>query len=414
MEAQVGDRSVHEIRHDFPVLQRVHSGRPLAYLDNAATTQKPWDVIRAVERFYWMSNANVHRALYEIAGEATELYEKARDRVRALLNARSRSEIVFTRGTTESINLVAWAWGMENLREGDEILLTEMEHHSNLIPWQLLARRKGCGMKFIPFDSRGMLELEGLDGLLTDRTRLVSLAHMSNVFGTVNDVARIARAAHQHGAVVLVDAAQSLPHCAVDVQALDCDFLAFSGHKLYGPTGTGVLYGKETLLDAMPPFMGGGEMISAVSLESATWNELPHKFEAGTPNIAGIIGLGAAIEYVESLGMRRIGEYEGTLAARLVEQLERTDGVTVYGAPLHRGSLASFSIDGIHPHDAAQFLDTRGIAVRAGHHCAQPLMRKLGVPASLRASLSFYNTEDEIERLAAGITATREFFGNGI
>ncbi len=411
---RVGQRQVSSIRRDFPLLspgaEASAAASGLAYLDNASTTQKPRAVLNALQDFYERNNANVHRAIYALGQDATEAYERARETVRRFLGARDCSEVVFTRGTTESINLVAATWARQNLQAGDQILLTEMEHHSNLIPWQLVAREKGAELTFLPFNAAGELDWQALDRVWTDRVRLVAAVHMSNVFGTVNDVARMGRLAHERGALILVDGAQSAAHMAVDVRELGCDFFAFSGHKVYGPTGIGALYGKQEHLLGMPPFMSGGEMIGSVWLDRATWNSLPYKFEAGTPNVAGAVGLGAALDYVTALGLPAVAEYEGKLTAYALERLAEVPELTLYGSAAHRGAVISFNLGDIHAHDVAQFLDSRGIAVRAGHHCAQPLMRKLGVPATTRASLSFYNTPREVDRLVEALGQARGFF----
>lgn len=412
--ARVGKRAVASIRRDFPILSRTFRGKPLVYLDNAATTQKPAAVINALREYYRQSNANVHRALYALAEEATAAYEAARTKVQRFLGARSPREIVFTRGTTEAINLVAQSWGRANLKAGDEILLTEMEHHSNLVPWQLLAAEKGLRLRFVPFDARGALEIGLLDELWSDRVRLVSLVHVSNVFGTINDVASVIRYAHERGVPVVLDAAQSVPHMPVDVQALDCDFLACSGHKMCGPMGIGALYGRERLLEQMPPYQGGGEMISAVWLDHATWNDLPHKFEAGTPNVGDAVALGAAVDYLAEVGVAAIRAYEEQLTAAALEALRGVPQVRVYGEAPQRGGVISFNLGDIHAHDVAQFLDREGVAVRAGHHCAHPVMRKLGVPATTRASFYFYNTADEVEILASSLRKAQEFFHHGL
>ncbi len=402
------------VRHEFPILGREVRGNPLVYLDNAATTQKPGSVIEAMRRYYERSNANVHRGLHALSEEATAAYEDSRRKVQRFINAGSPVEIIFTRGTTESINLVAASWGRSQLRAGDEILLTEMEHHSNLIPWQLLAREKNCTLRFIPFLEDGSLDLDALPRLWSERTRLVSLVHVSNVFGTINPLRKIIEFAHKRDVPVLVDSAQGVPHLPVDVQALDCDFLAFSGHKIYGPMGIGVLYAKEQLLEKMPPFMGGGEMIRAVWLDHATWSELPYKFEAGTPNVAGAVGLGAALDYIGDLGLEGIASYETELIMYALESLQKIPNLTLYGPTRQRAAVMAFNLGEIHPHDVAQFLDQEGIAVRAGHHCAQPLMRKLDVPATVRASFSFYNIAPEIDRLAEALNKTEEFFQHGL
>lgn len=408
----VGTRSVADIRTDFPILERVPPGskNPIAYLDNSATTQKPRSVVEALDRFYLETNANVHRALYRMGEEATAAFEEARRKVQRFVNAASPREIVYTHGTTEGINLVAYSWGRANIHEGDEILLTEMEHHSNLIPWQLLARERGATLRFIPFREDGSLDIDSVDRLVTERTRLVAVVHLSNVLGTINDVRRIVEVAHESGIPVLVDGAQSVPHIPVDVQALDCDFLAFSGHKMCGPTGVGILYGKERLLEEMPPFLGGGEMIEAVWLDHATWNELPYKFEAGTQPIAEAVGLGAAVDYLSGLGLENVARYERELTAYTEERLEKVPGITLYGRAAGRAGVFSFNIEGMHSHDVAQFLDTEGICVRSGHHCAHPVMRKLDITSTARASLYFYNNREEIDRLGDALDRAKEFF----
>jgi len=380
------------------------------YLDNAATTHKPEAVLEALGGFYRNSNANVHRSLHTLGEEATAAYEQSRETVRRFLNAASIAEIVFTRGTTEAINLVAHSWGGAALRPGDEILLTEIEHHSNLVPWQLAAASAGAVLRFVPVDGEGRLRLEELEGLWSERTRLAAVTHVSNVFGTTTDVRRLAEYAHARGVPVLVDSAQGVPHLRVDVRELDCDFLAFSGHKIYGPMGIGVLYGREELLDAMPPYQGGGEMIRSVWPERATWNELPYKFEAGTPNVAAAVGLQAALEYVTALGPDEIRHYEEQLADYARHRLAEVPGLVLHGPRRGGGTVISFTFPDLHPHDVAQVLDRHGVAVRAGHHCAQPLMRKLGLAATLRASVAFYNTPEEIDRLIAALGAAREFF----
>jgi cysteine desulfurase/selenocysteine lyase len=406
--------SLERIRGDFPILARRigqgESSLPLVYLDNAATTQKPRRVIDAIAGYYERYNANVHRSLHTLGEEATEAYERARRAVASFIGARDPEEVVFTRGTTEAINLVAGSWGRASIGRGDRILLTEMEHHSNLVPWQLLAAERGAELAFIPFDSSGSLELDALDSLLGERTRLVSLTLVSNVFGTVNDVRRVARLAHSRGAVVLVDAAQAVPHRGVDVEDLGCDFLAFSGHKTYGPMGIGALWGRKRLLEAMPPYMGGGEMIRSVWLDHATWNDPPGRFEAGTPNVEGAVGLEAAIGYLHELGMPEIARHEYAVIAHALEILGDVPGLRIHGTAPERAGVVSFSLEGIHPHDLAQYLDSRGIAIRAGHHCAQPLMRKLGVPATARASFALYSTAAEVDELGAALRAALRYF----
>jgi cysteine desulfurase / selenocysteine lyase len=404
------------IRGDFPILSRTfrrgEEEIPLVYLDNAATTQKPRAVIDAIVGYYERTNANVHRSLHTLGEEATEAYEASRRRVAAFIGARSASEVVFTRGTTESLNLVAASLGKWKVGRGDRILLTEMEHHSNLVPWQLAAAERGAELAFIPFDSQGRLELDGLEALLGERTRIVSLTMVSNVFGTVNDVRRVAALAHRHGALVVVDAAQAVPHVGVDVAALDCDFLAFSGHKVYGPMGIGALWGREHLLEEMPPWMGGGEMIRSVWLDHATWNDPPYKLEAGTPNVEGAVGLAAALDYVGAVGVDAIEAHEADLARHALASLGAVPGLRIHGPASDRAGVVSFELEGVHPHDLAQFLDGRGIAIRAGHHCAQPLMRKLGVPALARASFALYTTRGEIDELARGVREAVRYFSH--
>jgi len=401
-----------DLRADFPILERVVHGHPLIYLDSAATAQKPRQVIEALCRFYESSNANVHRSIHTLGEEATALYEAARDRVQGFIHARRREEIVFTRNTTEAINLVARSWGAVHLQPGDEILLTELEHHSNLIPWQLLAQSKGLTLRFLPVTDDGYLDLGGLPRLLTKRTKLVALAHQSNVLGTILPVRMIVDAAHGVGARVLVDAAQSVPHMGVDVSALEADFVVFSAHKMLGPMGIGVLWARWEELSRMEPFLGGGEMIREVWLDHATWNDLPWRFEAGTPNVAGAVGLTAAIAYLERVGMGAIREHEQALTALALDALRSEPGVILYGplSAADKGGVIAFNLEGIHPHDVTQALDQEGIAVRGGHHCAMPLMRRLGVPGTARASFYLYNTEAEIEALVAGLAHVRRLF----
>lgn len=393
------------IRKDFPILGRTIQGKPLIYLDSAATSQKPHQVIERITTYYERSNANVHRSVHVLGEEATALYENARDTVCRFIHAPCREGIIFTRGTTEAINLVAYSWGRAHVREGDEILLTEMEHHSNLIPWQLLAQEKRARLVFLEIGEDGRLRIDQLGTLLTKKTRLVAVMQASNVLGTINPVRFIVEKAHAVGAVVLVDAAQAVPHMPIDVQELGCDFLAFSGHKMLGPTGIGVLFGKPELLEEMPPFLGGGEMIREVWVDRATWNHLPWKFEAGTPDVAEAIGLGAAIEYLEDLGMEAILAHGRTLVRDALLAMSQLEGVTVYGPHVanERVPLVAFNCRGIHPHDLAAALDEEGIAVRAGHHCAQPLMRRLGVAGTARASFYLYNTSSEVQTFAQGV-----------
>jgi len=415
---RIGDRGVAEVRRDFPILRRLVAGsggepRPLVYLDNAATTQKPQVVIEALSGFYRSINANVHRSLHTLGEEATAAYEDSRETVRSFLNARRAAEIVFTRGTTEAINLVAHSWGRTHLAAGDEILLTEMEHHSNLIPWQLVAAERGARLRFLPVDPEGHLDPEELDRHWSDRVRLVAVTHVSNVFGTTTDVRGLAELAHARGVPILIDGAQSVPHLPVDVQELGCDFLAISGHKVYGPMGAGVLYGREELLEGMPPYQGGGEMIRAVWPERATWNDLPYKFEAGTPDVAAAVGLRTALGYLAKLGRENVRRYEEALAAYARERLAEVPGLAIHGPQHGGGPVISFTFPDLHPHDVAQVLDWRGVAARAGHHCAQPLMRKLGLPATVRVSLAFYNTPEEIDRLVQALAAVRRVLAPG-
>ena len=400
-----------QVRRDFPIFSQKMHGKPLVYLDSAATSQKPRQVIDAVTRHYEENNANVHRAIYELGERATAAYESARQKVAEFIGADDWRSIVFTRGATESINLVAYAWGRYNLGSGDEVLITEMEHHSNIIPWQLLARDTGATLRYIPVADDQTLDLNGLEEYINERTRIVAVVHQSNVLGTVNPVEQIVAQAREVGALVLLDGAQSVPHFPVDVQQLDCDFLAFSGHKMLGPTGVGVLYARTDLLESMEPFLGGGEMIATVKLQEATWNEIPWKFEAGTPNIAQAVGLGAAIDYLNNLGMDQIACYSDQLTRYARQVLSRIPGLTIYGHAPTSSSAIPFNLAGVHPHDMAQLLDQEGIAVRAGHHCAQPLMRCLGVPATTRASFYIYNTPTEIDCLAEGIEQAAAFMG---
>ena len=403
---------VDKIRQDFPFLKNRVNGHSIRYLDNAATTQKPQQVLDKLNEYYRNYNANVHRAIYTTGEKATHEFEESRSKVANFINAPNPKNIIFTRGTTEAINLVAYAWGRHNLKPGDEILITEMEHHSNIVPWQLAARDTGATLKYIPIHTDGTLALNQLDDLLTEKTKLVGVIYQSNVFGTVNPIEKIVEAARSVGAVTLVDAAQSIPHGPVDVQKLNCDFLAFSGHKMLGPSGVGILYGKEELLETMEPFLGGGEMISTVTMEESTWNDIPWKFEAGTPNIAQAIGLGAAVDYLSSLGMEAVKEYEQMLTQYALNKFNNILGMTVYGNAPERGGVISFNVDGIHPHDMAQILDQSGIAVRAGHHCAQPIMKKLEVSATTRASFYIYNTTEEIDHLVNCILKAKEFMTN--
>jgi cysteine desulfurase/selenocysteine lyase len=418
--------NVEAIRADFPILQRQVHGKPLVYLDNAATSQKPEAVIQALDDYYRRYNANIHRGVHTLAEEATFAYEDARRQIGRFINARSPKEVVFVRNTTEAINLVAYSWGQANIHAGDVIILTEMEHHSNLVPWQLLAQATGAQLEFVGLDPQGRLVLEaegsesGLDRLLAShggRVKLVGVSGMSNVLGTINPVAEIARRVHTAGALLLVDGAQSVPHLAVDVQALGADFLAFSGHKMLGPTGAGVLWARREILEAMPPFLGGGDMIKSVELRHSEWADIPHKFEAGTPNIAHGIGLGAAVQYLKQLGMDQVHAHEQALAAYAMERLAEVPDLQIYGPPAaERGGVVTFNLikDGellIHPHDLASILDREGIAIRAGHHCAQPLMDYYNVPATARASFYVYNLEQEIDKLVEALLKARHIFG---
>ena len=402
-----------EIRKDFPILEReIRPGVRLTYLDSTATSQKPLSVLRAMDDYYRHSNANIHRGVHTLAEEATALYEAAREKIARFINAASARQIIYTRNTTESINLVAYSWARANLIQGDLVLLTEMEHHSNLVPWQMLQAERGIELDFIPVTEDGLLDLEAYGTLLSRRPKLVSFTHMSNVLGTINPAAEMIHLAHDAGAITMVDGAQSVPHLTVDVQALDADFYAFSAHKMCGPTGIGALYGKAALLESMPPFLGGGDMIKEVKLRSFRPNTLPHKFEAGTPAIAEAVGFGAAVDYLTSLGMDNIAAHEHQITEYALERLEEIPGVKLFGPSADKkGGVAAFTLEGVHPHDVAQILDRDGIAVRAGHHCAQPLHEKFGIPATSRASFYLYNTKDEVDLLVNGIYKVKEMFG---
>ncbi|MEE0447262.1 MAG: cysteine desulfurase [Prevotellamassilia sp.] len=402
--------NVEDIRQDFPILQRDVYGRPLVYLDNAATTQKPRSVVEAISNEYFSTNANVHRGVHFLSQKATDLHEAARERVRQFINARSTAEVLFTRGTTESLNLVASSFGEAFLKEGDEVIVSVMEHHSDIVPWQLLRERKGIVIRVIPMDDSGRLDLEAYERLFSERTRLVCVAHVSNVLGTVNPVKQMAATAHAHGAYMLVDGAQSIPHFKVDVQDLDCDFLTFSGHKIYGPTGIGVLYGRESLLEKMPPYQGGGEMIARVTFEHTTYERLPYKFEAGTPDYVGTHALAAAIDYVEALGMDEIAVHERRLTQYAMERLGAIKDMHLYGTTPDKDAVVAFNVGNIHPLDLGTLLDRLGIAIRTGHHCAQPLMQRCGVEGMARASFALYNTMDEIDKLAEGIERVSKMF----
>ena len=398
-------------REDFPILKQTVHGKPLVYLDNAATSQKPANVIDCENRYYATLNANVHRGIHDLSQRATDAFEAAREKVRAFINAADIKEIVFTRGTTEAINLVAQSYGRSRFKAGDEILVTEMEHHSNIVPWQLLCEQTGARLRVAPIDDAGVLRMDKLEALVNPRTRLVAIAHVSNALGTANPVRRIIELAHAVGAPVLVDGAQAAPHLKVDVRALDCDFYTFSGHKLYGPTGTGVFYGKFALLDAMPPYQGGGDMISRVTFEKTSYNALPFKFEAGTPNIAGTIGLAAAIDYVEAIGLDAIAAHENDLLDYATRRADELSGLTLIGTARDKASILSFTLEGIHPHEIGTILDQRGIAIRTGHHCAMPVMDHFGVPATARASFALYNTRNEVDALIEGIREVQALFG---
>jgi cysteine desulfurase / selenocysteine lyase len=401
---------VERIRQDFPVLKQTIHGKPLVYLDNAATAQKPRAVIDAIVKFYEVDCANIHRGVHELSQRSTAAYEETRSKVRRFLNTRSNHEIVFVRGTTEGINLVTQTWGRANFKPGDEIIIAGLEHHSNIVPWQILCEQSGARLRIIPIDDRGDLLLEEYEKLLNPRTRMVAIGHVSNALGTINPVRRIVRMAHDAGALALIDGAQAVPHMPVDVSALDADFYAFSGHKLFGPTGIGVLYGKADLLEAMPPYQGGGDMIRTVTFEKTTYNDLPYKFEAGTPDIAGGIGLGAAVDYVTRLGIDKIAAYEHELLLYATDALERIPGLRIVGTAREKAAVLSFVMHGIHPHDIGTVLDHQGIAVRTGHHCAQPVMDRYHIPATTRASLAFYNTPAEIDALVTGLYKVKEVF----
>lgn len=401
-----------EVRKDFPILEReARPGVRVTYLDSTATSQKPVQVIQAMDDFYRRSNANIHRGVHTLAEESTALYEGARERIAKFINAESARQVIYTRNTTESINLVAYSWARANLKQGDLVILTEMEHHSNLVPWHMLQAERGIELEFIPVTGDGLLDLEVYKSLLDRRPKLVSFTHMSNVLGTINPAAEIIRLAHEAGAVTLVDGAQSVPHLTVDVQALGADFYAFSAHKMCGPTGIGALYGRQDLLEAMPPFLGGGDMIREVKLRSFRPNSLPHKFEAGTPAIAEAVGFGAAVDYLSALGMDKIAAHEHEITEYALERLEEIPGVKLFGPSADKkGGVAAFTLEGVHPHDVAQILDQDGIAVRAGHHCAQPLHEKFGIPATSRASFYLYSTKEEVDMLVNGIYKVKEMF----
>ena len=402
--------NLERVRADFPILERTVRGRPLVYLDNAATTQKPRVVLDAIAAYYTGINANVHRGVHELSERATEAYEAARERVRAFFNAASSREIVFTRNATEGINLVAQSFARPLLAAGDEVLISAMEHHSNIVPWQLVCAAAGAKLSVAPIDDRGDLILEELERRLTPRTRILAVTHMSNALGTITPVHEIVRMAHAKNVPVLIDASQAAYHMRVDVQQIGCDFLVATGHKLYGPTGIGVLYGRESRLEAMPPFLGGGDMIAAVTFEGSTWNALPYKFEAGTPHMAGAIGLHAALDYIDAVGFDRIAAHEADLLALATDALAGIPGVRLIGTARNKGSIVSFVMEGVHPHDIGTIVDREGVAIRTGHHCAQPVMERFGIPATARASLAMYNTPAEIEALARALRKVREVF----
>jgi cysteine desulfurase/selenocysteine lyase len=402
---------VQALRADFPILSSQVHGRPLVYLDNAATTQKPRVVLQALTDYYTGSNANVHRGVHYLSGKATDLFEAARGRIAAFIGAADPKEIVFTRNATEGVNLVAQSWGRTHVNAGDEVLISAMEHHSNIVPWQMLCAERGATLRVAPILDSGELDMEAFARLLTSRTRLVAISALSNALGTVNPIEAITRAAHEAGAVVLIDGAQAAYHMPVDVAAIGCDFFVMTGHKLYGPTGIGVLYGKAALLDAMPPWQGGGDMISSVTFERSTWNVLPYKFEAGTPDIAGAIGLGVAVDYIAAVGMDRIQAYEQELLAYGTAALLEVPGVTLIGTAPRKASILSFVMEGVHPHDLGTIVDREGVAIRTGHHCAQPVMDRFGIPATARASLAMYNTREDLDALVAALHTAKQVFG---
>jgi cysteine desulfurase/selenocysteine lyase len=404
------DYNVEKIRSDFPILSQLVHGKSLVYLDNAATTQKPLHVLHSLENYYYKQNANIHRGVHALSQEATEAYESSRIKVKKFINALGKNEIIFTKGTTESINLVAQTYCRSVIKEGDDIIISEMEHHSNIVPWQLICEEKNANLKVIPIDDKGEIILDEFEKILSERTKLVSIVYASNSLGTVNPIREIIKLAHSFNVPVLLDAAQAVNHLQIDVQELDCDFLAFSGHKLYGPTGIGILYGKVNLLEKMPPYQGGGDMISRVTFKKTTYNELPHKFEAGTPNIAGAIGLGAAIDYVSTIGLDKIAAYENSLLEYASEKISDLKGLRIIGTSKNKISVLSFVLENVHPHDVGTFLDFEGVAIRTGHHCTQPVMDRFGIPATSRASFGMYNTFDEIDILYNGLKKILEVF----
>ena len=401
---------VEKVRKDFPILHQMINGKPLIYLDNAATSQKPKNVIEAIETYYREYNSNIHRGVHTLSENATEIYESSRLKIKNFINANSTKEIVFVRGATEAINLVAQSLGRDSLNENDEIIITELEHHSNIVPWQLLSQQTGAKLKFIPINNKGELIEEEYKKLLNKKTRIVAVGHISNALGTINPIETIITMAHEYDAKVLIDGAQAAPHTLIDVKKLDCDFYVFSGHKLFGPTGVGVLYGKKDLLEKMPPYQGGGDMIKMVSMKETQYNDLPYKFEAGTPNIAGVIGLGAAIDYVNKIGLENISTYENELLNYANQQASEITGLKFIGTARQKASILSFTLDGIHPHDVGTILNSEGIAIRTGHHCAMPVMEYFKIPATSRASFTFYNTREEIDALIKAIEKCKKVF----
>ncbi len=400
--------NIPQIRADFPILSEQIRGKQLVYLDNGASTQKPQSVIDAERYYYEHQYANIHRGVHYLSQIGTDLYENVRRQIQQFIHAKHEHEIIYTKGTTNAINLVAYTFGRKFIQEGDEIVVTEMEHHSNIVPWQMLCEEKKCVLKYIPLQPDGSIRLEDAEQLITPKTKLVSVTYVSNALGTINPIQELIALAHKNGAKILIDAAQAIQHFTIDVQALNCDFLVFSGHKIYGPTGTGILYGKEDILNAMPPFEGGGDMIKTVSFKGTEFNDLPFKFEAGTPNIAGCIALGTAIEYVQQLGLENIRQYETELLDYATAQLSQIEGLKIYGTAAHKSSVISFLLDGIHPYDVGVILDNMGIAIRTGHHCAQPVMDHFGIPGTCRATFAFYNTKEEVDALVAGIIKAKK------
>ena len=411
VETQVPPLDLARIREEFPILQQRVHGKPLVYLDNANTTQKPRAVLEALDRYYREDNANIHRSTHLLSERATRAYEGARAKVQKLVNARESREIVFTRGCTEAINLVAQSWGRTHLRPGDEVVLTWMEHHSNIVPWQLVCEQTGARLQVVPISDAGELDLDAYEAALTDRAKIVAVIHVSNALGTINPVAEMVALAHSRGVPVLVDGAQAVAHLPVDVQALDCDFYAFSAHKMYGPTGTGALYGRAARLETMPPYQGGGDMIASVTFEKTTYNQLPYKFEAGTPNIGGVVGFGAAVDYLRSFDRTAVARHEDDLVAYATARLDAVPGLRIIGRARQKSAVVSFVMDGVHPHDVGTILDREGVAVRTGQHCTQPVMDRFGVPATVRASFALYNTRADVDALVRGLQTVREVFG---